>query len=74
MSGSRTGLGSLGMGCVDDLSAAHAAEGSTRVWCTRCLPVAGSVLRSASFPQAWGGIMFMRDRLLGCQAPLIEYK
>ena len=28
----------------------------------------------ASFPQAWGGILFMRDRLLGRQAHLIEYK
>ena len=27
-----------------------------------------------SFPEAWGGIMFMRDRLLGRHARLIEYK
>jgi GT2 family glycosyltransferase len=27
-----------------------------------------------SFPQAWGGIMFVRDRLLGRQAHLIEHK
>jgi GT2 family glycosyltransferase len=28
----------------------------------------------ASFPQSWGGIMFMRDRLLGREAHLIEHK
>jgi GT2 family glycosyltransferase len=27
-----------------------------------------------SFPQAWGGIVFMRDRLLDRQAHLMEYK
>jgi hypothetical protein len=28
----------------------------------------------ARFPESWGQIKFMWDRLLGQQAPLIEYK
>ena len=64
----------LGLGRVADLSAADAAPDGTqpRTAGQRALLALFQVL--ARFPEGLGQIKFMRDRLLGRQARLIEYK